>query len=332
MKLKKLLGVLILFLLFSVSAVFVSATNAQPPFNFPGRNPRSFDFALIGDIPYDARQEIEFQKLIKDINKSLVSFVIHDGDFKSGSSLCSDELFYQRYREFNEFRHPLIYIFGDNEWTDCHRPAAGGFDSIERLAKLREIFTKSDRSLGRKTIKLNRQSDELAYSKFRENVYWTKNDILFAGIHVVGSNNNLGRNAANDLEYAERNAANLAWLKKAFATAKAKNYLGMVVIIHANPNNFSVPANAQQNGFSDFINTLKAELKEYSKPVMIVNGDTHYFRIDKPLNIDTPPNTVVTNFTRVETFGDPNVQWLRVTVDPKNPHLFEVNKEILPVE
>lgn len=64
---------------------------------------------------------------------------------------------------------------------------------------------------------------------------------------------------------------------------------------------------------------------------MIVNGDTHYFRIDKPLNIDNPPGTIVTNFTRVETFGDPNVQWLRVTVDPKNPNLFEVSKEILPI-
>lgn len=334
MKFKKLLAILVLFLVFSISTIFISSANAQLPFNFYYRNPKSFDFALIGDIPYDARQEIEFQKLIRDINKSWVSFVIHDGDFKSGSSFCTNEIFLQRYREFNQFRHPLIYLFGDNEWTDCHRPAAGGYDPLERLEKLRQIFTQGNRSLGRRTIKLNRQSQDLQYSKFRENVYWTTNNVLFAGIHVVGSNNNLGRNPENDAEYAERNAANLVWLKKAFATAKTKKNLGMVIVIHANPNNFSVPTNPDdkaKNGFSDFIDTLKAELKEYSKPVMIVNGDTHYFRIDKPLNIDTPPRTIITNFTRVETFGDPNVQWLRVTVDPKNPHLFEVNKEILPV-
>ncbi len=337
MKFKKLLGALVPFCLFGISATFVSSTSAQPPFqrNYSprgfdnNRDARSFDFALIGDLPYDARQEEEYPNLIKDINQSSVRFIIHDGDFKSGSSLCSNELFLQRSQLFQQFRHPLVYVFGDNEWTDCHRPAAGEYDPIERLAKLRELFTQGDRSLGQRTIELERQSDNPKYSKFRENVYWTAGNVLFVGIHVVGSNNNLGRNAENDAEYVERNAANLAWLKKAFALAKANKNLGLVITIHANPGNFEVtPTNAEQNGFRDFINALQAELQEYSQPVMLVHGDSHYFRIDKPLN--TPSGTVVTNFTRVETFGSPNVHWLRVTVDPSNPNLFEVNQEIVP--
>ncbi|WP_414545123.1 hypothetical protein [Nostoc sp. CCY0012] len=328
MKFKQLLTVLIPLCLFGVSATVVSPTNAQVRVNVLGSSPKRFDFALFGDVPYDARQEIEYQKLIQDINKSSVRFVIHDGDFKSGSSLCSDELFSQTFQSFQQFRHPLIYVFGDNEWTDCHRPAAGAYDPIERLDKLRLMFTQGDRSLGRRTIELTRQSETAEYSKFRENVYWTEGNVLFAGIHVVGSNNNLGRNAQNDLEYAERNAANLAWLKEAFTLAKANQNLGMVIVIHANPNNFNVPANSTNNGFKDFIDTLKVELEEYSKPVMLVHGDSHYFRIDKPLNNSS--GTVITNFTRVETFGSPNVHWLRVTVDPRNPNLFEVNQEILP--
>ncbi|MBD2254070.1 metallophosphoesterase [Nostoc parmelioides] len=330
MKFTKLLGVLAPFCLLGISATFISSSTAQPSFN--GRGPKGFDFALIGDIPYDARQETETQKLIQDINNSWVRFVIHDGDFKSGSSPCSNELFLQRFQLLQQFRHPLVYVFGDNEWTDCHRPAAGGYDSLERLAKLREIFTQGDRSLGQRTIELNRQSDKSQYSKFRENVYWTEGDVLFTGIHVVGSNNNLGRNAVNDAEYAERNAANIVWLKEAFARAKAKRSLGVVIVIHGNPDDFNIPANAQQNGFRDFVNVLKSELKNYSKPVMLVHGDSHYFRIDKPLNIDEAPGTVITNFTRVETFGSPNVHWLRVTVNPRNPNLFEINQEIIPAK
>ncbi|MFB2768723.1 metallophosphoesterase [Pelatocladus sp. BLCC-F211] len=326
MQIKKLLKVLIPFCLFILSATFVASTIAQASFD-PGE-PRRFEIALIGDLPYDAEQEAKYQDLIQDINKSRSRFVIHDGDFKSGSSLCSDELFQQRFQLFQQFKHPLIYIFGDNEWTDCHRPAAGGYDSIERLAKLRELFTQGNQSLGQRTITLTRQSDNPKYTKFRENVRWTLGNVLFAGIHVVGSNNNLGRNAENDAEYAERNSANLAWLKEAFALAKASNNLGLVLVIHANPNFDLPPTDAQRTGFNDFINVLQTELQEYSKPVILVHGDSHYFRIDKPLNISN--GNLITNFTRVETFGSPNVHWLRVTVEPRNPNLFEVTQEILP--
>ncbi|GAB1541373.1 hypothetical protein NUACC21_40440 [Scytonema sp. NUACC21] len=326
MLLKRLLRVLVPICLLSICIIFLPSTIAQP--SRQDSNATRFEFALIGDLPYDAKQEAKFQELIKDVNRSSVRFVVHDGDLKSGSSLCSDKLLQERLQDFQKFTHPLIFIFGDNEWTDCHRPAAGGYDPIERLAKLRELSTQGNQSFGRSKIQLTRQSENSNYSKFRENVRWTAGDVLFVGIHVVGSNNNLGRNAENDAEYAERNAANLAWLKEAFALAKANNNLGLVIVIHANPNFDLPPTNAQRTGFNDFINALQTELKNYSKQVILVHGDSHYFRIDKPLN--TSDGTIVTNFTRVETFGSPNVHWLRVTVNSRNPNLFEVKQEILP--
>jgi hypothetical protein len=36
--------------------------------------------------------------------------VVHDGDFKSGSSPCTDELFDKRYRLLQTFKHPLVFI------------------------------------------------------------------------------------------------------------------------------------------------------------------------------------------------------------------------------
>ncbi|MGZ9156368.1 MAG: hypothetical protein ACXW6J_24030, partial [Candidatus Binatia bacterium] len=64
------------------------------------------------------------------------------------------------------------------------------------------------------------QSKDPKYSKYSENARWTFNDILFVTIHTVGSNNNLGRTREMDAEYAERNAANLAWLKESFDLAR----------------------------------------------------------------------------------------------------------------
>ena len=40
-----------------------------------------FEFALIGDMPYDARQEKEFANLMRELDAAELAFVVHDGDF-----------------------------------------------------------------------------------------------------------------------------------------------------------------------------------------------------------------------------------------------------------
>jgi hypothetical protein len=70
----------------------------------------------------------------------------------------------------------------------------------------------------------------------------------------------------------------------------------------------------------------------FGKPVAYVNGDSHYFRVDKPL-LDTTGKRVV-NFTRVETFGDHqpflgDVNWLKVTVDPSSREVFSYEPQIV---
>ena len=52
-------------------------------------------------------------------------------------------------------------------------------------------------------------------------------------------------------------------------------------------------------------------------------------RIDQPL-FSKKTNRRFENFTRVETFGDPETHWVRVTVDPADPQLFRFNAEIIP--
>jgi hypothetical protein len=57
-------------------------------------------------------------------------------------------------------------------------------------------------------------------------------------------------------------------------------------------------------------------------------GDTHIFRVDKPLYRDD--RTLVENFTRVETFGNANVHWVRVSVDPRDSQVFTFHEELVP--
>ena len=251
-----------------------------------------FTFALIGDIPRFGDKQVEpdllpFKRLCDEINASGVAFVVHDGDFKSGASPCSDEAFQRWHRLTATFDAPFFFICGDNEWTDCHRPGAGGFDPVERLDMLRKLFYSRPRSLGGKTMPMVRQADVAekdSYRKYSENFLWEYGDILFVGLNVQGSNNNLGRTEEMDSEFRGRNAAVNAFLHYCFARAKKNGSLAVVIVIQANPRFENRGDNAQPDGFSDFRRVLEEETLAFGgRPVVLVHGDSHYFRIDKPM-------------------------------------------------
>jgi len=307
----------------ALTSTLLSQSTPRANANGDGR----FTFALIGDMPYGPEGDLKFPNVIADVNSDRnLSFVVHDGDIKNGSSLCSNEMFFNRLTLFNAFDAPLIYVPGDNEWTDCHRANNGSYDPLERLAFLRALFFANDESLGGRTMTLVRQSADPAYASYPENVRWVVKSVMFAGLHIVGSNNNLGRTPEGDAEYAARNAANLAWLTETFARARAEEHNAVMLIIQANPN-FELPA-AQRSGFNDFLAALEAETLAYGKPVVLVHGDSHYFRVDKPLR-RAQSGRRVEHFTRVETFGELDNHWLHVTVDPTSPNVFVLDQRIV---
>ena len=86
----------------------------------------------------------------------------------------------------------------------------------------------------------------------------------------------------------------------------------------------------EPSGFAEFRETLKNETVEFGKPVVLVHGDSHYFRIDKPLYAEEGnEDTRVLNFTRVETFGDADVHWVRATVDTRDDEVFSFEPELV---
>lgn len=321
-----------------------------------------YDIALIGDMPYGASREPLFQRLIADINKSGVDFTIHIGDTKSGSTRCDDSHYAQVLTWFNSFSNALIYSIGDNEWTDCMRSNNGGYDPLGRLAIVRKTLFPTDMSLGQRPIALQQQSDDSGYSTYVENRMLVKGPVVFATIHMPGSNNNYEyktvQGAANpfydnDVEYKARNAANIAWLHKTFATARAQKLLGVMIAIQANifESFMDTGTGSTHSGFADFVTALREETNNYSGEVVLVSGDSHYMRVDKPLTdqypacdatastaaqcvpydaaLDSRGNTVL-NFTRLEVPGSANVHWAIAHIRPNSRNLFSFEFMIVP--
>jgi len=317
----------------------------------------TMDFAVIGDMPYDARQQKEYENLIKDMNSQDLAFVVHAGDYwfdgiawketSKGFPPCSDETFEDRMKTTRTIKHPFIITPGDNDWTDCYRAKPRTYDPLERLGKLRKMFFSGDTSLGQRTIKLIRQSQDSKYTSYVENARWAYGGALFVTLHMTGSNNNLGRTPEMDKEYEDRNAANIAWLDAAFDEAKRVDSKAIMIISQANPNfentwsgklqeryllkNLKIkpPVEKLTTGFDGFLRVLEERTLEFGKPVVYVHGDTHTFRIDKPLVRTPEGKRFIENFTRVETFGFPNTHWVRFTIDPDDPNIFRIRPEIV---
>jgi len=276
-------------------------------------------FALIGDTPYGPFEAYALDAMIERLNREELAFVIHVGDITSGKGPCTDEWFAARKRQFDRSRHPLILIPGDNDWLDCHR---SGFDPLERLARFREIFEAGDRSLGEPSLKLERQSGR--FSQYREHVRWIAADVLFLGINVQGSNNNLGRTQAMDAEHRARLAAVLAWLDEAERLATRQKLSGMVIFAQGDPHFEGGNRRGLTDGFAEFRVALRRLAVRFGKPVLFVNGDTHFYKLDQPL-ADPESGRPISNFTRVVVYGSPFTLWIRAGVAPSSERLFWVD-------
>ena len=183
---------------------------------------------------------------------------------------------------------------------------------------------------------LLRQSQDSNFAKYRENVRWDLGGVTFATLHAPGSNNGLGRTPEGDAEFAERNKANMAWLRQVFAHAKASNSRAVMILQQANmfPEMPPFPGKpGSPSGYTDLRVLLEQEATAFQKPVVLVNGDSHYFRIDNPFRKNAEPGRrappSLENFLRVETFGTPNHHWLHVTVDPNDPNVFTFRPRIV---
>jgi hypothetical protein len=314
-----------LVMLGGASAASAGAGSADSGGSQAGRDAK-YDIALIGDMPYGDSGRVQFPRVINEINADRnIAFTVFDGDTKNGSERCDQWQYDLAAKNFTSFRRPLVYVPGDNEWTDCDRPSAGGYNAGERLGLVRRMFAATPKSLGRRKLGLTRQS-----TAYPENVRWQYGAVTYLGVNVTGSDNNApqfdssGKQVDGDLaEYTGRNAANLDWLDRGFAAARAAKAKAIVIDIQSNMWATDDPT----VHFADTKRKLAQLSIGFPGQVLLVNGDSHVLQIDKPLTDAKGQN--IENVTRLQTFGSTQNHWVSAHIDPSDPQVFTFHQHIV---
>jgi hypothetical protein len=286
---------------------------------------RPFAFALIGDLPYGEADEARLAALLAATDTEPLAFVLHVGDLKASHEDCSDALFERRIAILSRSAHPLVLLPGDNDWTDCDRGRIARAP-LERLDALRRRAGSSRGPLGAadrgevvSALRFERQHGQ------PENLRWRVGGVRFVAAHVVGSDNaRKGYPGAADA-FALRAAGNRSWVLETLALALAERADALAIAFHANPDWQPGP----RSGFADWIAVLREVADGFPGPILLLHGDSHRFRVDRPLR--DAAGRVFPRVTRIESFGWPfTSQWVRIGYDPSTPQRFTVSSREVP--
>ena len=308
-----------------LAAILLGGCQSQP-----GPSSQSTQFAIIGDNPYADYARERYERMIDRINANTnVDWVVHVGDMKDGVGDCSDASLESLYMLNQQFRAPFMVTPGDNDWFDCKREQSGGYDRLDRLDKLREIFYTAPTGLS----VVSQRDTSVIYRDFVENVYWMDNGVLFANVHLIGTS---GEEGGLGLHFDVQDAA-IEWVRTVFDVAQEMNAAGVFIATQADIYPFSgdpgwlrslcIRCAVVRPLYEPFHEALVAEAFQFTKPILLAVGDTHVFRVDKPMY---DGDQLVEHFTRVEAFGEDQVHWVRVVVKPDTPQVFHIYQEIIP--
>ena len=193
-------------------------------------------FIVFGDAPYlskppegrhkrdpfkgkYAQNTLLEDKIAPAIQSAAHPFLIHLGDMKDGAESCTNALIRERYNQLMAL-HPgrVFYTPGDNDWTDCDRQWLDEpYSEIRRLEFLRTLIASN-------SMTLPADWHYAIQPEFPENARWTHGGVMFATVHIVGTNNGREEFGEDDPETARRlvdarDRANRYWLEAAFDAA-----------------------------------------------------------------------------------------------------------------
>ena len=154
-----------------------------------------------------------------------------------------------------------------------------------------------------------------------ENARWSRDNVIFATIHIPGSNNGRpaepGEEAMESLphgatalaEFTARDVANRAWLAETFAAVSPATR-AIVLAVQADMFYRQTCGHGYGSGYRAFLADLAPLAARFGKPVLLINGDTHLFRHSRPL-------ASAPNLMRLMVPGNRDVQAVVVTLDPE---------------
>ncbi len=315
--------------------------------------------AVFGDWPYNQNLLDNAPLLINSVNADPdVSLVIHVGDIHSGSMPCTSANILPPistsnpgwnqgiYYQFQQFKDPLVYTPGDNEWTDCHKSKEKSSGSpLNEMASVRSLFfAKPGHTLGipEKIVSTQAQNFDPAYpadAQFVENVMWENAGVVFVTVNLPGSNNDtlpwsgsFANPGAQMQEVAERTDADMRWLQAAFDVAHNDHAKAMVIAVQADMWDSAALLSGGDglDKYTRFVQKLADLTVQFGRPVLLLNGDSHLYKTDQPLADPTSLSGLihgtqaVTNLTRITVQGSTNApaEWLKLTIDPHQHAVF----------
>jgi hypothetical protein len=292
----------------------------------------SFAFAVLGDSPYYPWEEIQFRRVLDQLDASRLEWVLHVGDIFWHP--CSDEMYERHLDYFRRLRHPVIYTPGDNEWSDCHEPGSGAYEPLERLARIRDLFFADPlSSLGAVRLPLESQGSGGPFSEFKENARWEREGVVFATVHLPGSRNGRmafpGRTEADDSASRRRAEAAAAWLREAFSAARQRQARAVFVAFHTDLHLGEPVEDPERHALEPFLSALEEESERFDGQVVFAHGDDHEYTVDRPL-VRRTTGRRLENVTRLEVPGSPDVGWVRVLVAPGAPDCFTFEEHVVP--
>jgi len=162
-------------------------------------------------------------------------------------------------------------------------------------------------------------------------VIWMESRAVFATLNITGSNNDIaswgtplpadaGNYPSQTAERASRAQANRVWLDKAFATAAANDAAAVVLLFQAD----MWDVTSALSGFDDLVSQIGNRAIAFGKPVLLLEGDSHVFRVDNPYEAGSslhglhPATPVADNILRIVVEGSAagRTEYLRLTIDP----------------
>lgn len=356
-----------LLLLLGAAALAASVVATTASAGGPGK----LTLAVYGDSPYldpafASQPKAEFDAtpaFIDTINADKsIQEVVHVGDIHSGSEPCTNAYDQSIFDKWQAFDRPLIYTPGDNEWSDCTKakeePGSDNDDPVthpdlplENLALVRQIFfADPGRTLGRHPMHVITQAQAFDQqdptdANYVENVMWRQGKTEFVTLNIPGGSNNdvdpwyashkIPASPDQQTEMEQRTGADIRWLNAAFAQAEREHAQDVVILGQADMWD-TTDSPSHQTNYEPLVAAMAENASFFEKPVLYLNGDSHIYRSDDPLEQGSTcfteggacsadawkqhPFYDVRNFHRIVVHGSTfPLEWLKLTIDGPEP-------------
>ena len=279
-----------------------------------------FSFGVIAHVFRNHADETALRNAISETDADNLAFVVANG-IKASSEPCTDKLYGQRKALLSSAKNGLIVSLSASDWVTC-RTSADRSAAIERLGRIRELFFSDEFSFGDSKIPLIRQSTSPKFRSYVENARWEIGNVVFATINLPAANNHYLPEGGRNSEFEDRQIANREWLQRIFLNAAQKKSDAVVLFCDGDPlttqRHRVFDFNVKRDGFSEIRQRINSYAAHFDGKVLLIHGQ------GRPGADSSNPPAIIWQ----RNLGDLEVPagWLKVTVDPANPKLFELGK------